>query len=335
MKILITGMSANQTNPLSRERTVNFAGMMYEQLTDAGISVVWQDPELDLDVSGYDRILIGLVSPLALGASKSYGALALVERLWDDPRLVLYLDAPDPNTITRGLLTISRSPQTLTKEFFSARANYATVVRDIKVRSQVYGATDKLLNQPWPKTLVPAFPWTSVESIARELPPNAANQELNTLNITLVNLDRLVMDKQVLLSDASDIRWDKWYFERGGNKSWLRKNKGSHPIYSLKSNYREDLREYYPTNLSKSTGFLHAPCRRDLIWWTPQVAISLSQNTPVVTGSAAKALGDQWSMGTKTIEMLLPKTRHQLAGQQKMLYIEGQQRMTTNLLGAL
>ena len=335
MKILITGMSANQTNPLSRERTLNFAGMMYEHLTNAGISVAWQDPDLDLDVSGYDRILIGLVSPLALGASKSYGALALLDKLWDDPRLVLYLDAPDPNNITRGLQTISRSPQTLVKDFFSTRANYAEVTSNISARVQVYSAADKLLNQPWPKTLVPVLPWTTTEDIARELPTSASNRDTSYKNIQPVNLDRVVFEKQTLLSSASDIRWQKWYYEKGGNKSWLRKNKGKYPIYSLKNNYREDLREYFPQSLSMSTGLLHAPCRRDLVWWSPQVSIALSQNTPVVTGNASKKLGEQWALNTNTVEMVSPRTRFQLAEQQKVLYIEGQQNVATNLLGVL
>ena len=334
MKVLITGSTANQTNPQSHERSMNFAGMMRDHLVSRGISVVWQEPHYEMDVSEYDRILVGLNSPLALGSSKMYPTLWLINSLWGDSRLVLFLDSPDPNNITRALSSIERNPKSFTKEFFSNRRGFEEAVHDMRIRSSIFSAMNKLSKEEWPKTVVPAFPWTKEEDIARELPSSAWNGS----NLKLVNLDLDIfenLDVITAYAGIPSIRQDKWYYERGGNKSWIRKNKGRSPVFSLNNSHRENLRSYHLEALGSAQGFIHAPCRRELIWWTPKVALATSQGAPIVTGKSASTLSPLWSVSASGLELMKPTTRMSLALQQRSSYLDGIMNMNMQLLGVL
>lgn len=334
MKVLITGSTANQTNPQSHERSMNFAGMMRDHLVSRGISVVWQEPHYGMDVSEYDRILVGLNSPLALGSSKMYPTLWLINLLWEDSRLVLFLDSPDPNNITRALASIDRNPKSFTKDFFSNRRGFNEALNDMRIRSSIFSAMNKLSKEAWPKTLVPAFPWTEEKDIARELPSKAWDGS----NLKLINLDLDIIDHPEVITAQSGIplyRQDKWYYERGGNKSWIRKNKGQSPVFSLNNSHRESLRSYHLEALGSAQGLIHAPCRRELIWWTPKVALAVSQGTPVVTGKAATKFSPLWGISASGLELMKPATRASLALQQKSTYLNGLTKMNTQLLGVL
>jgi hypothetical protein len=318
MKVLITGSTAQQCNPLTHERSPNFTGLLVSELTRLGADVDWRDPSISPTVESlakYDKVIVGLSSPLALGSNRIYGALTTIEALLDDPRLMLLIDGPDPNNITRGIKGVINSPNRLTKEFFAPRAGFEKMA-DPLVRVKAYRALDHLTTQEWPTTLVPAFPWMVEAQVEEELPRGARGR------IALVNLDRRLIDR---LSDSYDPeveRDDRWMAERDVKRSWLRKLDLDNHVVSLRSNHRLNVELYLTTRFNESMGFLHGPKKGSKVWWTPKVAIAVSQKTPVfVDWRDSRVLGKNWSMLAGTFETLTSSEQRLFAEAQYETYL--------------
>jgi hypothetical protein len=317
-KVLITGATAQQCNPVLHQRSVNFAGLMHDTLHKAGVEVTWQDPSSSfesIELEQFDHVLVGISSPLSLAANRSYAALNLIGQLYDDPRLSLFIDAPDPNNITRGLQAVKKNPQTLTKELFSYRKDYEKM-SDPVYRVRAFAVCEALRSQPWPRVLVPAFPWVSQAQIEAELPSGAMFKSVQ------VNLDASIVS-EFSKNIYDDPKEDRWMAERGINRKWLSNLALSQPVLSLKSDYRQELNEYFASRLQTSTGFLHAPGRKGLTWWTPKIAIALSQGTPVFSAwrETGTLLGGAWNVLPGTFESFSEESKRNLGQAQCESYI--------------
>jgi hypothetical protein len=319
-KVLITGSTANQSNPVTHERSTNFAGLLTHALTIAGCDVTWEDPSVSLrrsQLDQYDRVLVGVASPLALGSNRIYGALGVINELWGDPTLFLYTDVPDVNNIARGLESVSRNPRSLTKEFFSYRKDYDLACSP-RGKVDLFSACSKLRDEEWPTTLVPGFPWTYASQFERDLPAGAEDQ------VQTINLDSFIIDRFDAPTPHDDLtREARWMAERGADKKWLKSLALSYPVLSLRSDHRVNLHSYTTDRLRTAAGFLHSPSRRGAVWWSPKVAISLSQRTPVFTQwRVSKVLGDSWAALPGTFEAMSQEEAQQLSESQYDLYLD-------------
>lgn len=311
MKVLITGSTANQSNPLTHQRATNFAGCLYDALVMAGAQVDWQEPSVlsgKLDLSQYDKVLVGVASPMALGSNRLYGALSIVASLWGTPRLALFADAPEPNNITRGLDSIARNPDAITKDFFKYRKDFS-VAQSPEIRQTILGACELLRSEEWPTTIVPGFPWSDELQYEKDLPVGAIDR------VVMVNLDKFIFRKmRDNVPNETSHRESRWVAEKTADRKWLRNLHVSSPIYPLKSDHRVDIHPELIHSLRTSTGFLHSPSKRGSLWWTPKLATSLSQKTPVFTKwEESKLLGEEWSVLPSTFEAFPEEARTVLA----------------------
>lgn len=314
MRVLITGSTAQQCNPTNHQRASNFTGLLAELFEKSGVSVVWQEPSLSLskeDYRSFDHILVGLASPLQIGSNRLYGALGIISDLWDDPRLTLFIDQPDPNKITRGLASVARNPSSLTKEFFSGRRDF-DLVQQPKYRLKVLNACGLLATKDWPTTLVPALPWSTEAQFQEDLPSGARDK------IVLVNVDDALLNRfGAANTKYTKTRDRRWMAERGSNKVWLKSLELFNPVLSLRADYRMDLNLYLPDRLSTSTGLLHAPTRKNKTWWSPKVAIALSQKTPVFTAwQHSISLGPEWAVLPSVYEKMPEDEQKDIASKQ-------------------
>jgi hypothetical protein len=259
------------------------------------------------ELSEYDSVLVGVASPMALGSNRVYGALHLLSQLWGDSRLSLFVDAPEPNNITRGLDSIARNPHTITKDFFSYRKDFAAATEP-RGKSSILNACTLLQNEKWPQTFVPGFPWSDEFQHEKDLPVGAIDQ------VRMLNLDKLIFRKVQQMDLETQPRQDRWMAEKTADKKWLRSLHLSNPVLSLRADHRLDLHPYLIDRLSTATGFLHSPSKRNALWWTPKLAFALATKTPVFTKeSESRLLGDVWSGLPATFEAFPADARAQLA----------------------
>lgn len=311
MKVLITGSTANQSNPTTHQRATNFAGLLHDALVMSGTEVTWAEPSIrwtHSDLAEYDSVLVGVASPMALGSNRSYGALHTLSLLWGDNRLSLFLDAPEPNNITRAMDSISRNPHAITKPFFSYRKEFA-LASEPRGKSSVLGACNLLRNEKWPTTLVPGFPWSDELQYEKGLPVGAMDQ------VRVMNLDRLIFRKIEKEREESNLpRENRWMAEKTASKRWLKSLNLSDPVISLKADHRVDLHPYLTNRLETAMGFLHSPSNRGSLWWTPKLAIALGTRTPVFTKwEESKILGGEWSVLPSTFEEFPSNSKDELA----------------------
>lgn len=318
MRVLITGSTASQSNPLTHTRSTNFAGLLKESLEKVGSDVDWMEPSVTMtleSLSVYDRIFVGLASPLGLGSNRIYGALSLIKLLWDDPRLVLFIDAPDPNNITRGIQSVCKNPGSLHKQFFAGRREFSQA-SDPRARVRALSACQLLRGSEWPTTLVPGFPWTFAPQVEEELPEGAVG------NVIVVNLDRLILREYRNEEDPLEDRDSRWMAEKGSNRKWLREQRVSSPVVGLRTDHRIGLKTYHKLRLSSSMGLLLPPGKKSKTWWTPKVAIALSQNTPVFTSwSDARVMGKYWTTSPAAFEDLSSEEQRKIGQMQYETYL--------------
>ena len=147
-KILITGMSAPHASAEANKRSLSFAGLICNVLSQMGHEVVQDDPDISWninDLDQYDLVLIGLSPLTSLSANRVYGALNLIDLLQESSKLRFFIDAPEPTRITASLRAIVKTPDNLTKPFYSYRKGfmYATVPG---MASNLLAVVNRLLN---------------------------------------------------------------------------------------------------------------------------------------------------------------------------------------------
>lgn len=313
-KVLITGSTANQCNPVTHSRSTNFAGLMEETLSSSGIDVSWGDPDLTMDLSMYEKVVVGISSPLALGSNRIYGALNVISQLWGDSRLVLFLDAPDPNNVKRGLESVGRNPKSLTKDFFSYRKDFDKI-KDPRVRVNILRACEALRDDQWPTTIFPEMPGVvNSRYVEEELPVGARGA------VNLMNLDYSLFNRFV--SDPSVHRELRWMAEHTGNKKWLRAQELRYPILGLRTDYRRDLHAYYEERLRSAFGFLHLPSKKSKAWWSPKIAMSLALGTPVFSGEPLSSSSSVWNLPPRIFESFSTEARIAHAAAQYEAYLD-------------
>lgn len=314
MKCLITGMTAAQTNPYYHERSPNFVGLLEDALSEHH-RVVWSEPSVDWDLEflrQFDRVIVGVAPLTGLGANRAYGALSIIERLWDKPSLHLVVDAPDPSKIMPATRSIAATPENLTKEFFSFRKEYGKVAVDLSLQRRLLRAVQHLSDDPWPVTIVPQLPWQTRGQFERQLP------KVN--RVRLLNLDRLLFDRHWNADTPIRIRKDQWSYEPGTHATWLRRQHVTWEVKKLPRTHRKPIVQETLDMLAESEGCLIAPSKNGT-WWSPRYAMALAMGTAVFTDwHESQFLSSAWSGIPASFEEMNPQAQNDLVAEQVASY---------------
>lgn len=316
-KILITGMSAPQCSAKAHSRSLSFAGVLNDVLTNMGHDVTWEDPELssiDIAFRQYDAVLVGLTPITSLSANRAYGALSIIDTLWSTDKLFLFIDAPTVSQIGVSLKATLTSPDNLVKDFFSYRKGYHEVKSSPALQSRLLSAIDKLLSEDWPPTFYSALPWSSNEAVYDSLPSTVGDC------LIPVYVDTFLLSE----SDTQPTQTaNKWVFDVP-TPHWTKKQlkmvrfPGS-PMRMTKGDTDSDISH----QISRAVGSLISPDKRQGTWWTYRYAQSLNAGVPVVTEwTESASLGPSWSVLAASVEELTQDQRFELAKQQKLAYIQ-------------
>jgi hypothetical protein len=335
MKILLTGMTAPHTTLRANNRALSFAGQIVETLVAGGLDtksdLVWTEPSVEHDKTYYDQfdlVIVGLSPITALGATRAYGALSVINHLYDDPKLRLFVDAPNPAQITHSLNAIVKTPDNMLKPFYQNRQEYQRT-NDPEIRLHVYTAIYKLATQPWPDTFYPRLPWDQ-ENLALQLPITAGD------HFTAVNLDSVSLRHERELSLPVE---SKWVADDLGSKwTGLVANTLAYPVVNMKRN-RFSTDSEVDVEMATAAGVLISPTKKGRTWWTYRVPQALRLGVPVLTEwRDSGSLGPEWSMLASQVEHMSDARRAELAQKQLLSYstaIGNVQHAVSELMNAL
>jgi hypothetical protein len=313
-KILLTGMSAPQTSPSANSRTLSFAGLIHESLTEAGHIVTWGDPDVTMTkaaLNKFDAILVGISPLTSLAANRVYGALNVIDHMWGSPKLSLFIDAPQVNQIEFSIKSIDSNPDAFIKEFFSYRKGFQQVAADEKLRTRLLKCVSRLNTQEWPTVIYPALPWSQSGVVKKLLPSGVSN-------LVGLNLDAYIITDRFVAGE----RRQKWVVDSYKNNwidSTLKTVTFPHSPMKWNKGWTDS---QVVEQIDKSIGVLIAPHKREGSWWTSRVAQALSSHTPVVTDwKQTGFLGAEWDILAATFETMSEDKRALIAMAQRESYV--------------
>jgi len=315
-KILLTGMTAPQSSLNANTKNLTFSSAINSALQNSGHTVVWEDPKIDItkeELDSYDSVIVGIAPITSLSANKIYGALNIINSLWGSEKLSLLIDAPNVSQIATTLRSVKNNPETLTKQFFSNKKGYSSVVSDQNLKSNILKSIDNLLDQDWPTTLVPVLPWKqSYSDKELNLP------ELAKKSIIYLNLDSYLIQDPVEQLD----RIYKWTADQP-ESMWTKKISKTIglPVSPAKLNKGATDKDVLH-QISRSVGILLAPYKNEGTWWSYRYIQSINSLTPVATfWEESGSIGAEWNLLASTIDSMSEEKRVLIAIAQRESYI--------------
>jgi hypothetical protein len=312
-KIFLTGMSAPQASPSANSKNLSFAGLINTALTDAGHEVVWASPSVYMTketLEEFDAVVVGVSPITSMGANRVYGALNVIQTLWESDKLTLFIDTPTPSQIEVSLKSVINNPDSLIKPFFSYRKEYSNVVADKKLLENALNAVNLLYKEDWKRPVYAKLPWKSIDSIKM-----ASNVKRNLIGL---NLDSYVISD----SEIEEERVQKWVYD-SSDSPWY-KNQIQFlklPTLPMKIN-RGSVDSDVLNQMSRSVGALISPDRRDGTGWTYRYIQALNTKTPIITDwKESGVLGDAWSVLAYSIEEMSQSRRDLVSLAQKESYL--------------
>ena len=315
-KILITGMSASHASEKANSRSLSFAGVMKLVLEQQGHEVIQENPEVSWnlnDLEQYDSVLVGISPITSLSANHVYGALSVIDVLLDSPKLRLFIDAPEPGKITASLRAMVKTPDNLTKPFYSYRRGF-THASQPNMLNNLIEVIEALLTKPWPITLYPSLSWTDeIEHVANFLPEGARD------SLKAINLDAYLISTQEMIDIE---RRDKWVVENYSTK-WVKSTAStlSTPTVPMKWNKAWTDSQVY-AQIASGIGALIPPYPSST-WWSYRYIQCMNAATPIATNwKESQLLGSSWTHLASSIESMSKEERLALATQQRNAYLE-------------
>jgi hypothetical protein len=313
-KILITGMSASHASESANARSTSFASVIKTVLTLQGHDVVQLDPEVSWntkDLDEYDSVLVGLSPLTSLSANRVYGALSVIDVLLDTDKLVLFLDAPEPNRITSSLRAIVKTPDNLTKPFYSYRKGYDTASQPNMLQN-LLDIVEHLLTKEWPTTLYPSLPWQDISKVAAQLPEGAAG------SLIPISLDSYLINNQDVIELE---RREKWVVENYSSM-WVKSTTATLQRPTVPMKWHKGWTDMQVENqIAAGVGALFNP-HLNGTWWSYRLIQCINTLTPVATDwRESSAIGSSWAHLASKIEDMSQEERNALAKEQRKDYV--------------
>lgn len=310
MKILFTGMGSHHCK---KSENLNFFGMLSDlfskeaEITWASPNILWKRGDLEK----YDRIFFGFLPPTSLSANKIYGALNILNLMFDSPKLTLVVDSPQVWQYKNSIAAIIKNPSILFGTFYSKREGYESALRNT---SNIESACSRMGASIWPKILYPSLPWNSDEKISALL--GFGNLEATSG----LNLDALHIEPE----PARIGRKDQWAIENP-KSSWYESLSSSIIFPQERTKVGRRANDSYALDVIRnSIGLILPPQERNLTtWWNCRMIQAMNASTPIVTyWQDTRKYSKSWSMLAYQVEDMSTSQRQILASTQRNVYLE-------------
>jgi len=306
--ITVSGMSAPQYSWKGAATKVSYMSQLvalFSGMEDCQVAPASNAAEVDESSS---LIVVGLSSLMSLSSNNLYGALSIIEKYWDDSRLVFFIDAPIPDNIAASVSSVARDPQRLFKKIFQNRANWPKTDEE---KTKLLRAVERLREEQWPTTFYPGLPWEYEEDVRKKI-PNAS--------LVSLNLDRAFSGR--FMGAPSVERFDLWVTTNTKNSWAMRQMQamGLGIVGLRPTRFAPDTA--VSTRISACTGFI-LPVEKDgLTWWNPHIMTSFHNSVPVVSNwKKTQKMGREWSLLPSAIEDMSVFDRQTVAIAQKESYL--------------
>jgi hypothetical protein len=311
MKILFTGMASSHCGPTANMNF--FCGLtdVAKQIPEA--DVTWMAPNLAWTrehLDSYDAIFVGVLPPTSPSANSLYGAMNVINLMFESPKLYLVVDHPQIWQFKSSIAAVTRNVESIYTSFYSKRRDFKIANTD-ELKSSIFSAAKKLQNLPWPKTIYPQLPWKSNEDVAPFL----------TGNLVGVNIDSHLLDERPVFPetkintwhvDSQDVKWSTQHSKLLVN-----------PVLPMKHSAKA-IDSDVLNNISISIGSLIAPQERGVgTWWSYRYIQSLNSYTPIISEwRETSKLGASWNVLAASVEEMHPADLLSLAVNQRQSYIQ-------------
>lgn len=311
MKILMTGMASSQC---VIGENVSFFSTLYSALSEFA-EVTVTAPKLSwtrADLQKFDIIFLGMVPPTALSANKIYGALHVLDLMYESNKLRLIFDGQQIWQYKNSIESFKRNPKQIYSNLYINRKDYSLATS--KYSTEAESVADKFSNLEWPKSYVPSLPWSTAESLAKALRVAPADK------LVPVNLD------SYLISDDPEvvtIRNRAWAVSDAKSSWWIKLSSTiKFPGISIKFKQKNALLEAMKY-IKYSIGLAVSPQDRKVgTWWNYHYIQGLNAGTPIVTNwLESSRIGDPWSILAYQVEDMDQISRDELAKAQRASYI--------------
>jgi hypothetical protein len=312
-KVLITGMTAQQYSSAAAEKSTAFSIVLKNIVESSGYDVHFTSPSVEWTsffLSDYSHIFVGLSSPASVTANATYGALSVVDEMWDSSKMTMFIDAPEPWKIFGGLRSIERTPDSLFKSFYSRRPAYHAMQQSKKQRAKVLSGIEKLSSKKWNRAIYPSLPWKT------EIPGISDNAKDSLVPLSV---DSFCISKEQRYNST---RISRWVVENASSKWATDISKGLlFDCISLKEIKAKNAAETEQA-MSENAGVLLGPSDDKTTWWSARFSQAMNSGTPVATDwRASSSIGNSWSHLAATIESMSHIDRYELAVVQRNDYI--------------
>jgi hypothetical protein len=310
MKILMTGMASSHC---SLKGNVSFFSTLHSVLSEMG-DVTICEPDLAwtrADLQKYDAVIVGLTPPTAVTANKIYGALHVLDLMYESPKLRLVVDGPQVWQFKNSIEAFKRSPLQIFGPMHLNRQNYKKAM-DTQVGS-IKSVADKMKHLVWPLTYVPLLPWGNEATAAASLDFIPEDRLIG------LNLDAFLLDRAV----STIGRKDRWAVENM-NSTWWEKVSLSLRFPSNPTTVNKRANDEYALGLMKdSMAIAIAPQDRKVgTWWSYRYVQALNTGIPIATKwQDSSILGESWRVLAYQIEDLEHYERPYLADSQYKEYV--------------
>lgn len=311
MRWLITGATSRQANPEASKKDVSFSYLVAQALRKAGHEVEHRNPSLTEDLSGFDRVIVGIAPLHALGSNRAYGALSAIMRTWSTGQLILMIDDWDTGKIFSGIRTMVDTPARLTKPFFAYKLEHALASEE-PWRSWLAEGVRLLRDSTWPPVIVPQHCWGETPKLV-----GAGTQLSEIIGVDPTSL----IDYEYPVSDEPR-RW-AWTVEAPARHTWLESiqpfirrgiERHGHGALPRFVNDRERMQRY-----ATAYGVI-APPALNGNWWTPRPWLASQCGALVLTDwRTVRYLGQHWTLTPEQADSLTGHEAERVAREQKVV----------------
>lgn len=312
MKILMTGMASAHC---SIKGNVTFFYGLYKAFSEFA-EVTICEPRLGWsrsDLEAFDLVVVGLTPPTSIAANKIYGALHVLDLMYESPKLRVAVDSNQIWQFKNSLASFRRNPNQIFGPLYKSRKDYNSAIT--KYVGSFEALAGKISAVVWPKTYVPLLPWQTTVEVANATGFVPADRAIG------VQVDQFFVSKQ---QTSQMLRDDVWAVENPRSQWWQTTSKTvryeSIPVAPTRKPKDADVQQV----ISKSLGLVVPPQDRKVgSWWSYRYLQALNSNTPVVTyWQDTASFSEAWSQLAYQVEDMDVYDRQELARLQFADYID-------------
>jgi len=311
MKILFTGMGSSHCKKTDNASFFSSLADGYSELAE----VVWSAPKITwsrADLESFDLVFLGFMPITSKSANHLYGALHVLNLLYESPKLRLVVDNPQIWQYKNSISSFRRAPEQIFTDFYKTRYDF-TNAKVGKVRHSIDSVAEKMTTLAWPITIAPRLPWSSDSDLKNKLP------FIDQSKLVAINLDSMLITSETPRIGRSNL----WAVDAINSTWWTKLSPTlKYPGESLQGSGRKAVDSIALSNIATSLAAAIAPQERKTgTWWSYRYIQAMNTVTPIATlWQESISLGDEWGMLPYQLEDMEPYDRQHIAFQQKKLY---------------